>query len=335
MRWFDRTFELGLPASAAPAIVARLRSTADRLVRALDGVPQPLRVHRHDGRWSMQEHAGHLLDLESLFVGRLDDFNNGAASLGAADLENRKTHEAGHNRRSPDEIVAAFRAARAEFVRCVEAMDSATLSRSALHPRLRQPMTVVDHCFFVAEHDDHHLAAIAELDSVLRVRPLYALDLLNTIADAEPALLAMDDRHTAQRPAPGKWSPREIVGHLVDSASNNHQRFVRAQFQDDLVFPGYAQDDWVAAQRYQDAPWRDLVGLWAGFNRHLARVMIAMSAAARMTPRSRHNLDRIALGPFAADAPATLDAFMEDYVKHLKHHLAQIGASGLAALPPR
>src|SRR6476660_1623273 len=79
---------------------------------------------------------------------------------------------------------------------------------------------------------------------------------------------------TASRPrGPGKWSPKQIVGHLIDSAVNNHARFVRAQLQDDLVFPGYDQDGWVRLQRYADAPWEDLVALWAAFNRHIAHVM--------------------------------------------------------------
>ena len=88
-----------------------------------------------------------------------------------------------------------------------------------------------------------------------------------------PRLRDLADDGTTRRPAPGKWSPREIIGHLIDSASNNHQRFVRASFQDDLVFAGYDQDRWVAMQRYQEARWEDLLTLWASFNRHLARVM--------------------------------------------------------------
>jgi DinB family protein len=101
----------------------------------------------------------------------------------------------------------------------------------------------------------------------------YVTHLLTLIETATPSLHAISDETSSQRPAPGKWSPREIIGHLIDSASNNHQRFVRAQLQDDLVFPGYEQDAWVAVQRYQQAPWRELVELWAGFNRHIARVM--------------------------------------------------------------
>src|SRR5688500_1533165 len=109
----------------------------------------------------------------------------------------------------------------------------------------------------------------------------YAVALLQIVEDATPELLALGDDASARRPAPGKWSPREIVGHLIDSASNNHRRFVRALWQDDLVFTGYAQDAWVDAQRYQQAPWPELVVLWGHFNRHLARVMTAVPADVR------------------------------------------------------
>ena len=135
--------------------------------------------------------------------------------------------------------------------------------------------------------------------------PRYALDLIDIVASTVPRLEAIDPVRAAARPAPGKWSPQEIIGHLIDSASNNHQRFVRAQFQDDLVFSGYAQDDWVAVQQYQQARWTDLIALWAGFNRHLAHVMRAMPESVRTKPHARHSLDRHAFRPVPADSPAT------------------------------
>ena len=154
--------------------------------------------------------------------------------------------------------------------------------------------------------------------------PGYVSALRGAIEKAMPRLESMSDEMTSRRPAPGKWSPREIIGHLIDSASNNHQRFVRAQFQDDLVFPGYAQDSWVSTQRYQDAPWNDLLTLWRSFNLHIARAMEAASAEERRRPRPRHNLDELAWRPVPREKPATLEYFMEDYVAHLQHHLRQI-----------
>ena len=154
--------------------------------------------------------------------------------------------------------------------------------------------------------------------------PAYSRRLVDALHRATPALLALDDAATTRRPAPGKWSPREIIGHLVDSASNNHQRFVRMRDRDDLVVEGYEQDAWVAAQRYQDAPWRELVLLWMTYNRHLARLMAATPSVDRERVRHRHNLDQRAFRPVPADRGVTLGYFMNDYVEHLEHHLAQV-----------
>ena len=156
----------------------------------------------------------------------------------------------------------------------------------------------------------------------------YIVELRQIIDRARPFLDRMSDEISSRRPAPNKWSPREIVGHLIDSASNNHQRFVRAQLSDDLEFPGYEQDAWVSVQRYQNAPWQDLVALWFYFNLHVARVMESAANDERIRPRARHNLDEIAWKTVPRNRPATLDYFMRDYVNHLKHHLSQLG------LPP-
>ena len=151
-----------------------------------------------------------------------------------------------------------------------------------------------------------------------------ARELRAAVERATPRLLALSDVDSARRRSPGKWSPREIIGHLIDSASNNHQRFVRAQFQDDLIFAGYDQDAWVAAQKYHDASWPELVTLWRAFNLHLAHVMEGIPEAVRARIHHRHNLDALAWQSVAADAPTTLEFFMSDYVGHLKHHLRQI-----------
>ena len=156
--------------------------------------------------------------------------------------------------------------------------------------------------------------------------PGYAQDLERVIARATPALLEISEAASATRPGPDKWSPREIVGHLVDSASNNHQRFVRAQLQDDLVFPGYAQNEWVSLQRYQDAPWHELVTLWRAFNLHLVRVMTAIPDEVRLRPRANHSLTSIGF-KIDPDRPARLDDLMSDYVAHLIHHV-RAGAGG-------
>jgi uncharacterized damage-inducible protein DinB len=164
-KWFSRNFDLGLAPDAAPEILERLRSAPDRLAAAVAGLSPEILTKRRDNKWSIQENAGHLFDLESLWDQRLDDYARGATTLRPADLENRKTHEADHNSRSISDILQAFRAARGVIVEKIARMSPTELSRTALHPRLQQPMTVVDLCYFVAEHDDHHLATIQDLRS--------------------------------------------------------------------------------------------------------------------------------------------------------------------------
>ncbi|HEU4796294.1 MAG TPA: DinB family protein [Pyrinomonadaceae bacterium] len=120
------------------------------------------------------------------------------------------------------------------------------------------------------------------------------------------------------------WSRREILGHLIDSAANNHQRFVRAQFTDDLVFPGYEQEEWVSAQRYNDEPWPNLIELWRAYNLHLLHVVSRIPVDVLTQERLKHSLDQIAFKTIDQNAPATLEYLIRDYVDHLKHHLDQI-----------
>ncbi|MEO6528048.1 MAG: DinB family protein [Gemmatimonadaceae bacterium] len=154
--------------------------------------------------------------------------------------------------------------------------------------------------------------------------PPYARRLADVVDRAVPALLAIGDDDSMRRLAPGKWSPREIIGHLIDSASNNHQRFVRMRTRDDLVVEGYQQDDWVSAQRYRESPWPELVVLWQLYNRHLGRVMSATPAADRERERDDHNLDQRAFRAVPRERPTTLEYLMADYLDHLEHHLSRV-----------
>jgi hypothetical protein len=162
-RWFEREFSFDLPAWMYPNVVERLRGTPARLEDRLASLPQNILTRRDGEKWSMQEHAGHLLDLGSLDLARLDDYEAGRETLQAADLENRKTYEADHNANSIAKLLASFRAERAEFVRRLDEYDEEVIFRSALHPRLKTEMRLLDFAFFIAEHDDHHLARITEL----------------------------------------------------------------------------------------------------------------------------------------------------------------------------
>jgi hypothetical protein len=145
-----------------------------------------------------------------------------------------------------------------------------------------------------------------------------------TINRANDRLLQLSEEQSEIGRAPGKWSPKEIIGHLIDSAANNHQRFVRAQFTDDLIFPGYEQTDWVRVQRYSERPWIQLVELWRQYNLHLAHVMATIPEEIRTKPRARHNLHQLAWQTVDQNVPVSLEYFMRDYVGHLQHHLDQI-----------
>ena len=151
-------------------------------------------------------------------------------------------------------------------------------------------------------------------------------DFRRALDDARVRLFELSDGEASRPRSPGKWSPKEIIGHLIDSAANNHARFVRAQATDHLLFDGYDQESWVRVQQYNDRRWIDLVQLWYAYNLHLAHVMERAASDAIDRPRERHSLDRIGFQPVAGTTPATLAYVMRDYVAHLKHHLKQIGA---------
>lgn len=161
--WFERQFPTGLPANLFPVILERLRGTPARLEDRLGSSPASVLTRRLGSTWSIQENAGHLLDLEPLWLARVEDLLARRAEMTAADLTNRKTHEANHNSKPLDTILQGFRQARRVLVRRLEVVEDAALAYTAPHPRLRVPMSLVDHAFFVAEHDDYHLARITEL----------------------------------------------------------------------------------------------------------------------------------------------------------------------------
>lgn len=162
--WFERKFEFTFPVGQFPNVFVRLRGTPVRLEEMLRGVARNTLVRKPAAnQWSAQEHAGHLSDLEPLWLTRVEDFLSGGTELTVADLSNRKTHEANHNARPLEDILAEFRNARLGLIERVQGLPSEMFAESLTHPRLKQPMRLVDHLYFVAEHDDHHLARIWEL----------------------------------------------------------------------------------------------------------------------------------------------------------------------------
>jgi DinB family protein len=141
-----------------------------------------------------------------------------------------------------------------------------------------------------------------------------AAQLHGAVDEAVQLFQQVDDTRTTRRPDGGGWCAREVLGHLIDSACNNHRRFIIGQSPDTVTLDGYNQDEWVARQHYDRIPWRDLVALWVAYNRHLAHVMTCIPPAA-----AAHSV----VGP-GRETPVTLTFLMEDYVVHLRHHLDQI-----------
>lgn len=162
--WTSRTFNFDFPADLYPELTERLRGTIAR-VREMAGTAAAAGVlTRREGRtWSIQENIGHLADLDDLFASRLDEFDAEAAVLKAADMTNRKTHEAEHNARPIAEVVDRFARGRDAIVARLESLPPAAFARSSRHPRLDTPMRLVDLLLFKAEHDDYHMARIREL----------------------------------------------------------------------------------------------------------------------------------------------------------------------------
>ncbi|MEO5953546.1 MAG: DinB family protein [Chloroflexia bacterium] len=170
--WFERIFDFKFPAEYYPYVLERVRGTPARLEELVANIDPNILTVKPDDEWSIQEHVGHLWDLEELHTSRLDDFDAAATILTAADLTNKKTYDANHNAWSLNELLEAFRAVRTNFVSRVEDLDEEAVQKSALHPRLNVPMRLVDLLYFTAEHDDHHLASITIIKRELTKRDL-------------------------------------------------------------------------------------------------------------------------------------------------------------------
>ena len=148
-----------------------------------------------------------------------------------------------------------------------------------------------------------------------------ANELVGIVETACAKLRLLHETEATLKLNPNKWSKKEILGHLMDSASNNHQRFVRAQLVNgasEFVFPGYDQDEWVRRQDYNSKPWAELIDLWRLFNRHVAHALRAISDDKLET--------KCVIG---SGEPATLGFIAEDYLTHMKHHLEQLGVTNV------
>jgi len=133
------------------------------------------------------------------------------------------------------------------------------------------------------------------------------------ISSVEPELFRLGDNDVEFKPAPEEWSKKEILGHLIDSAANNHQRFVRAVYREAAQFPTYNQVEWARIQRCNERPWSSLVTLWSAYNDHLSHVIECIPEDAGSSPCN-----------VGGEDPVSLDFVVKDYLRHLKLHLKDI-----------
>lgn len=162
-RWFSRPFPPQPDNGLLPSILERLGGTPARLEEKLHGVKESTAQVKTDGQWSVKEEIGHLSDLEPLWLLRVREIIAEKTTLSVADLDNRKTHEANHNARGLPGLLAHFRAERAQLMQLLATATETDLEKQSLHPRLQTPMRIIDLAYFVAEHDDHHLARMTRL----------------------------------------------------------------------------------------------------------------------------------------------------------------------------
>jgi uncharacterized damage-inducible protein DinB len=161
--WFKRKFPIIEDNGILPSIIERLSGTPARIEEIVGELKPDVLTLKHEGKWSVKEEIGHLSDLEPLWLGRLDDLMNGLPELRSADLTNQKTHTANHNATEINKLLQGFREQRQIFVNKLIGLNDKQLLNSSLHPRLKTPMRIIDLAYFVAEHDDHHLASIREI----------------------------------------------------------------------------------------------------------------------------------------------------------------------------
>jgi uncharacterized damage-inducible protein DinB len=167
MKWFERSFPNNTPAWMYPSLLERLRGTPARLEEQSATIPSSHLTVKLENKWSIQENIGHLLDLEPLWSNRIDDILSGKEKLRPTDLANSATDQANHNAQAVQGLLEKFRTARSAFVAKLEVQRTADFDKTALHPRLNTPMSILDIMYFVAEHDDHHLGMMTRIHKKL------------------------------------------------------------------------------------------------------------------------------------------------------------------------
>jgi len=163
VKWIDKKFTYSLNQNKYKDILSKLNETPCRIAKLVNHISSELLAKKNDEKWSVKENIGHLIDLEELHSGRIDDFITGKKTLRPADLTNKKTYDAGYNRKDINYLITELKRARQHFVKRLSELDKATLNKSSIHPRLNRPMRPIDMAQFVLEHDEHHIETINEI----------------------------------------------------------------------------------------------------------------------------------------------------------------------------
>jgi uncharacterized damage-inducible protein DinB len=167
-KWFDKKFKFNLTADDYNSVLNKLMESPGKITNIVSSLPEEILTKKTDNSWSIKENIGHLIDLEELHDGRIDDFIVGKETLRPADLNNRKTDEANHNSRNISQLLIQLKQVRENFVGRLSDLDTSVRERIAIHPRLKQPMRPIDMAQFVLEHDEHHIQRIEEIIASLQ-----------------------------------------------------------------------------------------------------------------------------------------------------------------------
>lgn len=162
-KWFDKKFQFELPQEKYDSVLNQLIETPEKISLLISSLPEDILSKRVNDKWSIKENVGHLIDLEELHDGRIDDFIDGKQMLRSADLKNKKTEKADHNSKKLEELLEQFKKVRENFVERLKVLDKKVLANSSIHPRLNQTMRPIDMAKFVLEHDEHHIQTIKDL----------------------------------------------------------------------------------------------------------------------------------------------------------------------------
>jgi len=157
--------------------------------------------------------------------------------------------------------------------------------------------------------------------------------LIQTIENAQKLLSGIEEEKSRYKSAPEKWSHREIIGHLIDSAYNNRVRFLNAQFKSDMIFEGYDQDGWVEFMNYQEIPFSEILKKWFEMNSEFADLIAKIPESRLMQKKEVHNLDKVAFQKVPQGKAVSLNYFITDYINHMLHHLNAIFPGKFELLP--